>query len=88
MMESFLELKTPDEVFEIIDLWGPVEEVIVSIEDSLDRVLSRDLTAPENLPTLCALGSRTRTSRLRDGPGALHRADFGTEAWWSRARAG
>jgi len=49
-MESFFELKTPDEVFDIIDRWGPVGEEIVSLDDIMDRVLSRDLTAPEDLP--------------------------------------
>ncbi len=49
-MESFFELKTPDEVFDIIDRWGPVDEEIISLEDAMDRVLSRDLTAPEDLP--------------------------------------
>ena len=49
-MESFFKLKTPDEVFAVIDLWGPVGEEIISLEDAMDRVLSRDLTAPEDLP--------------------------------------
>ncbi len=49
-MESFFKLKTPDEVFAIIDRWGPVGEEIISLEDAMDRVLSRDLTAPEDLP--------------------------------------
>lgn len=49
-MESFFNLKTPDEVYDIIDRWGPVGEEIISLEDAMDRVLSRDLAAPEDLP--------------------------------------
>ena len=49
-MESFFELKTPDEVFDIIDRWGPVGEETVFLDGLMDRVLSRDLTAPEDLP--------------------------------------
>jgi len=49
-MESFFKLKTPDEVFAIIDRWGPVGEETISLEDAMDRVLSRGLTAPEDLP--------------------------------------
>ena len=49
-MESFFKLKTPDEVFAIIDRWGPFGKEIISLEDAMDRVLSRDLTAPEDLP--------------------------------------
>jgi len=50
MMESFFELKTPDEVFDILDRWGPVGEEVSSLEEAVDRVLSQDLTAPEDLP--------------------------------------
>jgi len=49
-MESFFKLKTPDEVFGIIDQFGPVDEEIISLEDGMGRVLSRDLTASEDLP--------------------------------------
>lgn len=49
-MESFFELKTPAEVFEIIDRFGPVGEETVSLENAMGRVLSRDLVSPEDLP--------------------------------------
>ena len=49
-MESFFKLKTPGEVFDIIDRFGPVGEEIISLEDTIGRVLSLDLTAPEDLP--------------------------------------
>jgi len=49
-MESFFEVKKPDEVFEIIDRLDPVGEERISLEEALDRVLSRDLAAPEDLP--------------------------------------
>jgi len=49
-MESFFEVKRPDEVFEIIDRLHPTGEETISLAEALDRVLSRDLTAPEDLP--------------------------------------
>jgi molybdopterin molybdotransferase len=49
-MESFFNLKTPEEVFGIIDGFPPVGEETVSLESVLGRVLSKDLTAPEDLP--------------------------------------
>lgn len=49
-MEAFFKLKTPDEVFHIIDGFAPVGEETVSLEDAFGRVLSVDLKAPEDLP--------------------------------------
>ena len=49
-MEAFFNLKTPDEVFLIVDDFSPVGQETVSLEDALGRVLSLDLTAPEDLP--------------------------------------
>ncbi|MFH1082610.1 MAG: gephyrin-like molybdotransferase Glp [Pseudomonadota bacterium] len=50
IMESFFKLKTPDEVFDIIDRFHPVGEETIPLEDAAGRVLSRDLQAPEDLP--------------------------------------
>ncbi len=49
-MESFFEVKQPDEVFEIIDQLMPAGEEMTPLEKALDRVLTRDLTAREDLP--------------------------------------
>jgi len=49
-MESFFEVKRPDEVFDIIDRLSPAGEETASLTEALDRVLSRDLAAPEDLP--------------------------------------
>ena len=49
-MESFFNVKKPDEVFSIIDGFEPVGKETVSLEDALGRVLSADITAPEDLP--------------------------------------
>jgi len=49
-MESFFEVKRPDEVFEIIDRLGPAGEETIPLTEALDRVVNRDLTAPEDLP--------------------------------------
>jgi molybdopterin molybdotransferase len=50
LMEAFFKLKTPSEVFHIIDDFSVVGEETVLMEDVLGRVLSTDLTAPEDLP--------------------------------------
>jgi len=49
-MESFFKVKTPDEVFNILDQFGPVGEEKIPLEESSGRVLSRDVISPENLP--------------------------------------
>ncbi|MCF8129953.1 MAG: molybdopterin molybdotransferase MoeA [Deltaproteobacteria bacterium] len=49
-MEGFFNLKTPDEVFHIIDGFPPVGGETIPLEDAFGRVLSVRLTAPEDLP--------------------------------------
>ncbi|MCD6294954.1 MAG: molybdopterin molybdotransferase MoeA [Deltaproteobacteria bacterium] len=49
-MEAFFKLKTPDEVFDIINGFSPVGEEAVSLEDAFGCVLNVDLTSPEDLP--------------------------------------
>ena len=49
-MEFFFKTKKPEEVFKIIDQFGPLGEETLLLEDSLGRVLSKDMISPENLP--------------------------------------
>jgi molybdopterin molybdotransferase len=49
-METFFKVKTPEEVFEIIDQFGPAGEETVLLEDALGWVLSRDVVSSEDLP--------------------------------------
>jgi molybdopterin molybdotransferase len=49
-MEFFFNVKMPQEVLRIIDQFGPSGEEIVPLENSLGRILSRDLVSPEDLP--------------------------------------
>ncbi len=49
-MEGFFNLKTPDEVFHIIDGFSTLGQETVPLEDALGRVLNADLNAPEDLP--------------------------------------
>ena len=49
-MESFFKVKTPKEVFGIIDFFGPLGDEKIPLEDSLGRILSRDVVSPEDLP--------------------------------------
>ncbi|MDY6972275.1 MAG: molybdopterin molybdotransferase MoeA [Thermodesulfobacteriota bacterium] len=49
-MEYFFKVKKPDEVFEIIDQFGPSGEETTTLEDALGRVVSRNVISPEDLP--------------------------------------
>jgi len=49
-MEFFFKTKKPEEVFKIIDQFGPLGEETILLEDSLGRVMSKDVISPENLP--------------------------------------
>lgn len=49
-MDSFFNLKTPEEVYKIIEQFGPSGEETVSLEEALGRVLSHDIISPEDLP--------------------------------------
>jgi molybdopterin molybdotransferase len=49
-MDSFFNVKTPQEVFRIIEHFGPSGEETVSLEDSLGRILARDIISDEDLP--------------------------------------
>ncbi len=49
-METFFKVKTPEEVFEIIDRFGPAGEESIPFENALSRVLSRHVVSTENLP--------------------------------------
>ena len=50
MKESFFKVVTPGEVLALFDRFGPVGEDVVPLEKALGCILSRDLTAPEDLP--------------------------------------
>jgi len=49
-MESFFQLKTSEEVFQIIDQFGPSGGTTIPLEGSLGRILCRDILSNEDLP--------------------------------------
>ncbi len=49
-MESFFKVKRPEEVFKIIEQFGPSGEETIPLEDALGRVLRRDIISKEDLP--------------------------------------
>ena len=49
-MESFFKVKRPEEVFKIIEQFGPSGEEQISLNDSPDRVLREDIVSQEDLP--------------------------------------
>jgi molybdopterin molybdotransferase len=46
----FFNVKTSEEVFEILEDFKPFGEENILVEDSFNRVLSRDIISPDNLP--------------------------------------
>jgi len=46
----FFKVKTSEEVFRIIEAFGPVGQEMVPIDRALGRILSEDVLSPENLP--------------------------------------
>ena len=69
-MESFFKLKRPDEVLGLMEAFGPSGEEVVPTEDALGRVVSRDVTAPENLPGFFRSAMDGYAVRARDTFGA------------------
>ena len=49
-MESFFKVKKPEEVFSIIDQFGPLGEETIPLEETFGRVLGRDVASSEDLP--------------------------------------
>jgi molybdopterin molybdotransferase len=69
-MESFFKLKRPDEVLGLMEVFGPSGEEVVPTEDALGRVVSREVTAPENLPGFFRSAMDGYAVRARDTFGA------------------
>jgi molybdopterin molybdotransferase len=69
-MESFFKVKTPKEVHEIVDTFGPSGTEIVFLEDALGRVLSRDIISPEDLPGFFRSAMDGYAVRAKDSFGA------------------
>ena len=46
----FFKVKTPEEVFKIIEQFGPLGEETVPLENAFGWILSKDVLSPENLP--------------------------------------
>jgi len=69
-MDAFFKVKTPDEVYRIIDGFSPVAEETVSIHGAEGRVLSRDLTSPEDLPSFYRSAMDGYAVRAKDTFGA------------------
>ncbi len=46
----FLKVKTSEEVFEIIETFGPLGEETIPLQQAFGRILSQDIVSPEDLP--------------------------------------
>ena len=46
----FFKVRTSEEVFQIIEQFGPLGDEAVPLEKAFGRILSRDIISPEDLP--------------------------------------
>ncbi|RJR25736.1 MAG: molybdopterin molybdenumtransferase MoeA [Desulfobacteraceae bacterium] len=70
MEGRFFKVKTSQEVLAIIDGFHPLDEEFAAVEQGLGRVLSRDITAPEDLPAFSRSSVDGFAVRARDTFGA------------------
>jgi len=49
-MESFFKVKKPEEVLALLDQFGPCGKEELPLDEGFNRVLSRDMVSPEDLP--------------------------------------
>jgi molybdopterin molybdotransferase len=66
----FFTLKTSEEVFEILQEFGPLDEEILPLEVSFGRILSKDINSPENLPGFSRSSMDGYAVRAKDTFGA------------------
>ena len=69
-METFFKVHRPEQVFNIIDQFGPSGEETVPLETCLGRVLSSKVISPENLPSFFRSTMDGYAVRARDTFGA------------------
>ena len=69
-MDSFFKVKTPEEVFRIMDQFSPVGEETILFEKALARVLSEDIVASEDLPGFSRSAMDGYAVRAKDTFGA------------------
>ena len=69
-METFFKVKTSEEVIEILNRFVPLGEETIPLEYSLGRVLSRNITSPQDLPDFLRSAMDGYAVRARDTFGA------------------
>ncbi|RLB80822.1 MAG: molybdopterin molybdenumtransferase MoeA, partial [Deltaproteobacteria bacterium] len=69
-MDKFFNVKTTEEVLEIIRGFGPLDHESVSIERATGRVLAADLISPEDLPSFPRSSMDGYAVRAKDTFGA------------------
>lgn len=70
MRSLFFNVKTTEEVLEIIRGFAPVDEETIALPDSSGRVVSRDIVSPEDLPGFSRSAMDGYAVRARDTFGA------------------
>ncbi len=69
-MESFFKLRKPDDVLKLLEGFGPCAEEEIPLGEAFNRVLSRPVVSPENLPGFSRSTMDGYAVRARDTFGA------------------
>ena len=69
-MKPFFKVKTPEEVFELLEVFPPLGREILALEKALNRVLAEEVSSPEDLPHFARATMDGYAVRARDTFGA------------------
>jgi molybdopterin molybdotransferase len=69
-MKPFFQVKTPEEILEMLDLFPPLGRESLALEKALHRVLAEEVSSPEDLPHFARATMDGYAVRARDTFGA------------------
>ncbi len=69
-MKPFFQVKTPEEILEMLELFPPLDRESLALEKALHRVLAEEVSSPEDLPHFARATMDGYAVRARDTFGA------------------
>ncbi len=69
-MKPFFQVKTPEEIFEMLKMFPPLGRKTLALEKALNRVLAEEISSPEDLPHFARATMDGYAVRARDTFGA------------------
>ncbi len=69
-MKPFFKVKTPEEIFEMLEIFPPLGRETLPLEKALNRVLAEEVSSPEDLPHFARATMDGYAVRARDTFGA------------------